>query len=158
MDLNPIEYLNTSVWVRLGNTSHGIGVFAIRDIPSGTRITDYDIPQLDLKSFSVESSYFLNNINKLHPEIKRLINDRNPIPQTGIFHFYPPNCHQMIRMYLNHSQNPNINKNLVSIKNISFQEEVTISYNEMLENNISTETKNHHKYINKSIYESKNAK
>ena len=74
MDLDPIEYLNNSVWVRLGNTDNGVGVFAIRDIPIGTKITDYDIPQLDLKSFSIESSYFLTNINNLHPEIKKLIN------------------------------------------------------------------------------------
>lgn len=148
MDLDPIEYLNNSVWVRLGNTNNGVGVFAIRDIPIGTKITDYDIPQLDLKSFSIESSYFLTNINKLHPEIKKLINDRNPIPETGIFHFYPPNCHQMIRMYLNHSQNPNINQNLISIRDISYQEEVTISYKEILQNNISIETKKYHKYIN----------
>ena len=42
-----IDDLNKTVFCRLGPSKiHGIGVIAIRDIPEGTRITDYSIHKL----------------------------------------------------------------------------------------------------------------
>lgn len=149
--LKIIDYLNANIWVRLAPTSNGVGVVAIRDIPIGTKITDYDENfyngSLSIKYFIVETNIFLREFQKLHPSIQGLMKDRYIYDCSGKFYITSPNCHQFIRMYINHSENPNIDKNLISIRNISEGDEITFSYKNLMPKNLSDISKKHFHYV-----------
>ena len=101
------EYLNETVWARLAPSKiHGIGVFAIRDIPQGTRYTDHSIHHLhDARPLSLDAEEF----DKIEPEIRALILDRCMFNATqDRFSFYSPNVDACLNSFMNHNEdNPN---------------------------------------------------
>ena len=146
------DYLESSVWVRLGNTKYGVGVIALRNIPKNTKITDYDICEntddLFIKIFRVNHDHFMKDIVKLHPNIQDLMKDRY-ILLTGSKekgNLISPNSQQIYRFYVNHSDKPNIDTNLVSIKDINEGDEITFSYKDIVLNNTHTISKKHYDY------------
>ena len=146
------EYLNQNIWVRLSPTANGVGVTAIRDIPKGIRITDYDEDfinnkMLSMKYFLIESDEFASNLHKLHPSIQDLMKDRYIYEASGRVCVVSPNCHQFIRMYINHNQNPNVNSSMISIKNIKAGEEITFSYCDIISEKTHEISKKHYANI-----------
>lgn len=128
------QFLQTKQYVRLGVGSHGIGVFAIRDIPNRTYIFDYlqgrclDDPLVVLSREKAE---------RLPAGVQALLNDfylsesgDYPIPLQG------PNA-QDTSYYLNHSERPNVEiledktcKQMVyrTARKVREGEELTIDY------------------------------
>jgi len=148
--IDVIDYLDSNVWVRLSNTKYGVGVIALRHIPKNTKITDYDdyeLQSLSIKIFLVDHQDFIRDITKLHPNIQNLIKDRYIFHDLGEGHILSPNSHQIYRLYINHSENPNIDNNLVSIKDINEGEEITFSYKDIVLNDANIVSKKHYDYI-----------
>lgn len=148
-NINIIDYLDSNIWVRLTNTKYGVGVIALRDIPKNTKITDYDdsnLESLSIKIFLINDQEFLKDIIKLHPNIQNLIKDRYIFHNEGSGHILSPNSHQIYRLYINHSENPNVDTNLVSIKDINEGDEITFSYKDIVLNNTHTISKKHYNY------------
>jgi SET domain-containing protein len=148
-NINIIDYLDSNIWVRLANTKYGVGVIALRDIPKNTKITDYDdsnLESLSIKIFLINDQEFLKDIIKLHPNIQNLIKDRYIFHNEGSGHILSPNSHQIYRLYINHSENPNVDTNLVSIKDINEGDEITFSYKDIVLNNTHTISKKHYDY------------
>ena len=118
------DYLNKTVWATLGfSKTHGIGVIAIRDIPKGTRFTDYDVwgnysDMAESKLITMTEEDF----NKILPEIRTLILDKTVMTDT--ITFVSPNVVQDLRSWMNHSDNPNV-KDFSAIKDIKRGEELT---------------------------------
>jgi SET domain-containing protein len=149
-EINVIDYLDSNIWVRLSNTKYGVGVIALRDIPKNTKITDYDYCQfqnLSIKFFFIDYHDFITDINKLHPNIQNLIKDRCIFHGSGGGYFLSPNSHQIYRLYINHSENPNIDNNLVSIKDINEGEEITFSYKNIISNDTHIVSKKYYNYV-----------
>lgn len=102
--------LNDTVWATLAPSKvHGIGVFAIRDIPKGQKI--YAIGR---------SNEWLEGVpNDLHPAILKIIKQRWPLALKGQ-PFQSPNDDVRLTSFLNHSNTPNYDKHtdcaLVDIK------------------------------------------
>jgi SET domain-containing protein len=148
--INVIDYLNSNIWVRLSNTKYGVGVIALRDIPKNTKITDYDddkIENLSIKIFLVKYEDLAKDIIKLHPNIQNLIKDRYIFAESGEGHILSPNSQQIYRLYVNHSDNPNVDNNLVSIKDINEGEEITFSYKNIILNDAHIISKKYYNYV-----------
>ena len=101
-----LKNLNNDIYCRIKpSKKHGVGVFAIRDIPINTnpfKLTSSECSKQKIINVSD------NDIKNLHPEIKKLINDfyhkQNDtygIPYNGL------NSND-ISFYMNSSNNPNI--------------------------------------------------
>lgn len=124
--MNKVDYLNKTIWCKIAPSSiHGVGVFAIRDIPKGQRLSDYEFDNL-----SVPRLYLLSEaeFELLLPEIKELILDRILIPEElRSIPFLSPNCNQILQSFMNHSSHPN-SDGLKAIKDIKKGEEVTEDY------------------------------
>ncbi len=112
---NQINILNNSVYCRLAPSKiHGIGVFAIRDIPMGTYLTL-------ARDFRIPSGYF----HLILPEIQELILDRMVFRLSEtLFWFQSPNKDANLVAFMNHSDDPNSNGNY-AIRDIKKGEEVT---------------------------------
>lgn len=104
--MNPIQYLNDTVFCKLGNSPiHGVGVFAIRDIPEGTSLTDYTIS-------NAEETRWLylkpEEFDQVLPEIRALILDRNTFDErTEYLKFLSPNRTMLLRAFMNHADDAN---------------------------------------------------
>jgi len=149
-DIDIIDYLDSNIWVRLSNTKYGVGVIALRDIPKNTKITDYDdceLQSLSIKIFLVDHQKFIRDITKLHSNIQNLIKDRYIFHDSGKGHILSPNSHQIYRLYINHSDNPNVDNKLVSIKEINEGEEITFSYKDIVLNDAHIVSKKHYNYV-----------
>jgi len=156
-DIDIIDYLNSNIWVRLGNTKYGVGVIAIRDIPKNVEITDYDLPSqrrgnasienLYIKIFLVNYENFLQNFDRLHTNIQTLIKDRYILRDSNEGHIMSPNSHQLYRLYINHSDNPNVNNDLISTQDIKEGDEITFSYKDILSKDTSVLSKNYYNYV-----------
>ena len=97
------EYLNKTVWATLASSKiHGIGVFAIRDIPEDTNFTDYNVFTGNQVVYCVLEDEF----EEILPEIRNLILDRTILQNSIIF--VSPNSVQDLRSFMNHSNDPNI--------------------------------------------------
>lgn len=114
-----IDHINSTVWATLRPSPiHGIGVFAIRDIPKGTQIT------------SIETAIFQvlrEDFSKILPEIRSIILDRTLFAKDFPLFFKSPNRNQDLRAYMNHSNTPNSDgeKALIDIRK---DEEITEDY------------------------------
>ena len=128
--MTPAEYLNQSVWVRLAPSIHGVGVFAIRDIPKGTKITDNDRVSSGYDDYGAERRFFNYTdklLEQLHPAIVKMIHDR--------FILYPghnlwpsPNFLQFYREYMNYSDLPSVSQKMISLRKIHEGEELLQRY------------------------------
>ena len=79
---------------------HGVGVFAMRDIPHGERC--YCAPRMIPKFYNIP----LGSLNKLFPEIKELILQRWASIVNGSM-FCSPNDDAHLLMFVNHSTDSN---------------------------------------------------
>ena len=114
-----IDLLNSHVKLRIAPSSiHGIGVFAIRDIPKGARLN------ADLAPIPYKVPY--SSFNKLFPEIRELLLERWPQIVNGSAFCYPD---VRLQAYMNHSEEPNYDARTdIVLKDITKGEEVTEDY------------------------------
>jgi SET domain-containing protein len=119
------EYLNRTVFCKLAPSPiHGIGVFAIQDIPQGQRITDYDGGEV--RYITLREGQF----SLLLPEIQELILERTVFDANKPMIFMSPNCNQIFQPFMNHSHKPNTD-GLYALKDIKKGEELTEDYGEL---------------------------
>lgn len=121
-----VHYINNTVWATLKPSKiNGIGVFAIRDIPKGTRITDYSVHNIrDIKIFTLKEEEF----EKIHTEIRELILDRAVFGSPMVF--YSPNYEQTLQSFMNHSEDNNSDGE-IAIRDIKQGEEITENYHNL---------------------------
>ena len=97
-----IDVLNNTVWCKLAPSDiHGIGVFAIRDIPKGQKLYCMGMPNTE--------AITLDTLEGLIPEIKELIDQRWPLAVDGDS-FQSPNNDARLISFMNHSKSPNYSK------------------------------------------------
>ncbi len=121
--LDIVKYFNDTVWCRLGKSEiHNVGVFAIRDIPKGQELTDYYGGAFPL--YMVTEREF----ERIHPEIRKLILQQTIIPEGITLKFDSPNSHQIMEVFMNHSEEPN-SDGKKAIRKIRKGEEITKDYN-----------------------------
>lgn len=97
--MNPIEHLNNTVWATIKPSKiHGVGVFAIRDIPKDTQI--WAKKHLNIKTLQTDS------FKGLHQAILELIKQRWPLALNGDS-FISPNDDVRLLSFMNHSDSPN---------------------------------------------------
>lgn len=122
MSEDTIINLNILVKTRIApSTLHGVGVFAIRDIPKNTK--------LNLNLFPKAFKIAFSNISKLLPEVKEIILERNPNIVNGSAFFYPDANYQA---YLNHSESNNYDGVLdLTLKDIKQGDEITENYRQI---------------------------
>ena len=121
-----IRELNSEVRCKLSSSSvHGIGVFAIRDIPWGERC--YITPRMIPKFYNIP----FGSLNKLFPEIKELILQRWASVVNGSV-FQSPLDDAGLLFFCNHSNNPNYDVvSDTALKDIKKGEEVLEDYRAM---------------------------
>lgn len=91
-----ISMLNNSVWCTLRPSPvHGIGVFAIRDIPQGQKLYCQEGGLTELSTDSLEG---------LHPAILKLVKQRWP---NAPKQFVSPNQDARLISFMNHSKDAN---------------------------------------------------
>lgn len=96
---NIINHLNNTVYCKLAPSKiHGIGVFAIRDIPKGTQI--WAKKHTNTETISLEST------EGLHPAILEIIKQRWILAFQGD-KFFSPNDDARLLSFMNHSNEPN---------------------------------------------------
>lgn len=111
--------LNERVLTRLAPSPiHGIGVFALRDIPKGTRLNADMRPEVYALKYE--------NFPQLHPEVRANILERWPTVVTGSAFAYPDT---RIQAFMNHADEPNYD-NLTdrTLRDIKAGEEITEDY------------------------------
>ena len=121
-----LKHLQTEVYCRLGvSPIHGIGVFAIRDIPKGTQPL---VSLLKIKEFSFSKKEIKKLPSSVQKEVRMFCyynKDEYLIPSIGL------NAMNMA-FYMNHSKNPNIkylkNNTLLSLRKIKAGEELFFDY------------------------------
>ena len=132
-----IDNLKNDVYCRIKvSKKHGVGVFAIKDIPKDTEpfkptnSNYYNGRVLNIKSSEIE---------KLDPEVKKIIKDFYH-EENGIFGipYKGPNSND-ISYYMNSSKNPNVGYKLsnkssmiifITLRKIKKGEELLINYDD----------------------------
>ena len=114
-----IDALNTIVKVRLAPSKiHGVGVFAMFDIPKGTR--------LHADMFPTPFTIPYGSFKKLFPPIRELILEHFPQVVNGSKFMYPDT---FIQAHMNHSTNPNYNAQTdTTLEDIKVGDEVLEDY------------------------------
>lgn len=126
-----IENLKQKVFCRLGVSKvHGVGVFAIRDIPAGVNPMEEMSPT---EFETVKASEMSAAFTGLSPEIKQLVIDMCP-ERTKDGEWDCP-AHGLnsigIAWYLNHSSAPNMEErdgDFFSLREIKSGEELLVDY------------------------------
>ena len=122
-----IAELNSTIKVRIAPSKiHGVGIFAIMEIPKGTRC--YCVPTASgHKWYSVP----WGSLNKLFPEVREIIVDQWPSIYNGS-KFLSPNYTAWPILFMNHSSDPNFdNRSDRALKDISKGEELLEDYRTM---------------------------
>ena len=116
-----IRELNTYVKTYIGVSKiHGVGVFALRDIPKGQKLYADMAP----KGYTLPYSEF----GKLFPEIRKKLLERFPDIVNGS-HFAHPDTR--IVAFMNHGFGDNVNydaENDIILKDVKVGEEITENY------------------------------
>lgn len=129
MKKNSKEMPHQDVYVRLAPSRiHGIGVFAIRNIPRNTAVFGHD----DEPFTSVPES----SVKTLPTEMRRLYEDFCVLRRHR--YLCPPNFNRLtVSWYLNHCEQPNVRSDeslrFVSLRRIRKGEELTADYREYSE-------------------------
>jgi len=119
-----MNHLLQTVFCTLKPSSiHGVGVFAIRDIPKGTQVIfEYErVETVELTEQEFES---------LPIEIQEEILPRTIFIKDEPLIFLDPNSAADFRSFMNHSDNPNTNGK-VALRDIAKGEELTENYKDM---------------------------
>ena len=147
--MKTIDKLNNSVWCTLRPSSvHGVGVFAIRDIPKGTLLTDYTFTKANLPQFPKRYKCTWEEFSKLLPEIQAMILDRVLFSErhnTTYLSFISPNRHAVLQLFMNHSNTPN-SDGIYALRDIQKDEEVTEDFAHVTNDMISL-TRNHLQFL-----------
>jgi len=115
------EHFNQTVWCRIKTSAiHGVGVFAIRDIPEGTKIWQWDV---------LFHKISIDELDDLVPEVRELILDLFPLDSGDNHVTFSPNI-IMLQALMNHADKPNTLWN-TAIKPIKKYEEVTENYHQL---------------------------
>ena len=117
-----MKELNDTVWATLKPSPvHGIGVFAIRDIPIGTKLYASVVDR--------ESAWWIGT-DELLPEIKQLVLQRWVLASKGAP--YPsPNSDALLTSFMNHSDTPNYDyRTDRAMRDIKAGEEIFEDYGE----------------------------
>ena len=139
-----IEYLNSTVWATLRPSPiQGIGVFAIRDIPKGTQITDHT----EYGETHIANELSPEEMEQVEPAIRKLILDRRYFSEENpSVQFYSPNLTASLQSWMNHSYNPNTTGKH-ALRNIKAGEELTENYKKLNPGNPHPITKEHMKFM-----------
>lgn len=119
-----MEHLLQTVWCTLRpSTIHGIGVFALRDIPAGTKaIWEYDT--IEVVTLTEQE------MRTLPEEIAEEILARTIFVEREQLSFLDPNSTTNYRSYMNHSKKPNTD-GIYTKRYIAKGEELTEDYTTM---------------------------
>lgn len=111
--------LNEQVWCRVGVSSiHGVGVFAIRDIPQGQKLYCNDL----------ERELIHVDLDTLLPEVRDLVVSYMPIALEGELIVSPNQVVHLLSL-MNHSDTPNYdNATDRALRAIHRGEEITEDY------------------------------
>jgi len=105
---------------------HGIGVFAIRDIPRGQKL--YLVPKRMVKWYKTPYSTLKARLITIYPQILELILERWPSIINGS-HFVSPNDMAIMAAFVNHSSEANYSVDTdCALRDIRQGEEVTEDY------------------------------
>jgi hypothetical protein len=146
-----IKYLNSTVWATLGvSPIHSVGVFAIRDIPSGTEITDNIVGEtedsVDLRKY-IRNSINADEFKGVLPEIRKLILDRTLFDKDNFqLEFYSPNSDAILQSFMNHSENPNTDGKK-TLRDIKKGEELTENFRTLITNGFHHLSRGHMKHF-----------
>ena len=123
-----INELNSEVRCKLAPSSiHGIGVFAITDIPKGQRC--YCMPNVIPKFYNIP----YGSLSKLFPEVKELVLQRWASVVNGSI-IQSPNSDAGLLFFMNHGYGNEANYDVITdlaIRNISKGEELLEDYTKM---------------------------
>jgi len=123
------QILNNSIWATIKPSKiNGVGVFAIRDIPEGTNISENTIDSTSVNLFYPIDEEDFNNIL---PEIRDIILDRMLYREDEFFMVTNPNAEVLLQSFMNHSSLPNTNGR-VTLRDIKAGEELTEDYSPYL--------------------------
>lgn len=116
-----VDELNQRVLTRIAPSKiHGVGLFALRDLPKGLKLHADALPRV----YDLPYSHF----SKLFPEVKSLLIER--WPSVSVKHgakFAFPDTR--IQAYMNHSDDPNYsNITDTMLKDVKAGEEITENY------------------------------
>ncbi len=136
MTTRAVYYLNRTVYCKLGPSKiHGVGVFAIRDIPKGQQLTDYTLDDVVNEKEYETLSMSLAEFTYVLPSIQALILDRLTLDKERnkeIIYCISPNRDQILQSFMNHSNTPNSDGNF-ALRDIKAGEEVTEDFNTLTE-------------------------
>jgi len=120
---NIVNFINNTVFCTLrASPIRGVGVFAIKDIGVGQKITDYTGQSPVIYEVTEEE------FNMIDPEIQTLIKQRTIFIKDRPIRFNSPNAMQLLEAFMNHSESPNCDGS-IAIKTIKKGEELTKDYN-----------------------------
>jgi hypothetical protein len=117
-----INFLNSAIKVKIAPSKiHGVGVFAIKDIPKGTKLFATMVPTV----FHIP----YGSINKLFPEIREQILERWPNIINGQSFAWPDTN---IQAFMNHADDYNYDTILdLTTKEVKEGEEITEDYRDI---------------------------
>ena len=120
------EHLLGEVYCKLGVSHiHGIGVFALRDIPKGTKPLKSMVSAKEIKFSRIELKKVPSSVRKHLASFCLVEKGRVFAPEIGM------NAVNL-SIYLNHSKTPNLRFNekdvLEAVRDIARNEELTIDY------------------------------
>lgn len=125
LNMNAVKYINNTVFCRLAPSPiSGVGVFAIRDIPNGHQLTDFD--GRNFFNFNLTELEF----DRLNPEVRELILERTFFDKNKPIMFMSPNCNQVLGAFINHSKESNTD-GVITLRTIKKGEELLKDYNLM---------------------------
>ena len=115
-----VDRFNNEVWATIRPSKiHGVGIFAIRDIPKGIEIG---------KGCEETSIYYElsdDDFIQLLEPIRNIILDRTQ--QGDIIRFRHPNCMAKLQSFMNHSLTPN-SDGKITLVDIKKDEEITENF------------------------------
>lgn len=120
-------------------------MFAIRDIPRGTQVTDYNYSNIADGVPMIEMSE--KDFAQVLPEIKALILDRILYDASvgSSLKFVSPNHDQCLQSFMNHSDDPNTD-GLTALRDIKSGEEVTEDFHSLFDEPHHL-TREHHNFL-----------
>lgn len=134
--MSTLDYLEKNVWCTIAPSPiHGVGVFAIRDIRKGTKLTD--------NNYSSAPSFFpeklmltmsLPDFEKLDEGIRNIILDRTVFHENyhkEMLRFMSPNKHAVLQLFMNHSDTPN-SDGVYALSDIKKGEEITEDFSKLV--------------------------
>lgn len=135
------EYLNQTVFARISPSPiHGVGVFAIRDIPEGIRITDNTTDDLGDTFWYIMGPL---DFAQVLPEIQELVLDRMLFDEEERkIRFLSPNRDAILRSFMNHSDTPNSDGEFAT-RYIKKGEEITEDFRTLFEHPHPLTAKHH---------------